>query len=231
MNLKVGYITGFIVVKSLPDYDSYLCKLLDSQFLAQLPKKWARKQYKIGDSDWAAIFDMVGARITLTQKSPQYVRKILEYLLMDACTELNLKIKRTAWVNGYGYHKVAVRPQNGDIGSSRMLAEVLQPYLKKVNTKEYIAENLSFVRYSDDIKAYVVDALCPPGDENKIYKVIHHMEMNRVDVMADASAIPNILGTQGKNIILAQKLCRCDIAVKPLSVSIYDKFQKYYKEA
>jgi len=228
MSLKVGYITGFIVVKSLPDYDSYLCKLLDSQFLAQLPKKWARKEYKIGESDWAAVFDMVGARITLSQKSPQYVRKILEYLLMPACAELNLKIKRTAWVAGYSFHKVAVQPQNGDIGSSRELMAVMKPYIEKINIKNYISENISFVRYSEDLKAYAVNALCPPGHEDKIYKVIHHVEVNKVDVMADASTIPAILGINGRNIILAQKLCKCDIAVKPLSISVFDKFKERY---
>jgi transcription antitermination factor NusA-like protein len=228
MNLNVGYITGFIVMKSLPDYDSYLCKLLDSQFIAQLPKRWARKQYKIGDSDWAAIFDVAGARVTLSQKSPQYVRKILEHLLMPACAELNLKIKRTAWANGGGWHKVAVHPQNGDIGSSRDLEEALKPYLEKINTKDYIAENISFVRYSEDIGTFVVNALCPPGPEDKIYKVIHHMELNRVDIMADNSAIPTILGIKGRNIVLAQKLCKCDIAVKPLSIDTYDKFKKIF---
>ncbi len=207
---------------------SYLCKLLDSQFLAQLPKKWARKEYKIGESDWAAVFDMVGARITLSQKSNQYVRKILEYLLMPACTELNLKIKRTAWVTGYSFHKVAVQPQNCDVGSSGELMAVIKPYIEKINIKDYISENISFVRYSHDLKAFVVNALCPPGHEDKIYKVIHHVEMNQVDVLADASAIPAILGIKGRNIVLAQKLCKCDIAVKPLSVSVFDKFKEKY---
>lgn len=229
MNLKVGYITGFIVVKSLPDYDSYLCKLLDSQFLAQLPKKWSRRQYRIGDSDWAAVFDIAGARVTLSQKSPQYVRKMLEYLLMDAFTGLNMKIKRTAWVDGCGYHKVVVQSrQNGNIKDSRELAEVLKPYLDKINMEKYISENISFVKHSDDIKTFVVNALCPPGDETKIYKVIHHAEMNKIVVMADNTAIPVILGTGGKNIVLAQKLCKVDIEVKPLNVSVFDKFREKY---
>jgi len=34
MVLRIGSLAGFVVLKSLPDYDAYLCKLIDSQFLS-----------------------------------------------------------------------------------------------------------------------------------------------------------------------------------------------------
>ncbi len=143
MVLKVGFLAGFVVLKSLPDYDAYLCKLIDSQFLALLPKKWARKEYRVGESGWAAVFDMKGPRITLSQKSPQYVRKILEYLLLTACTELRLRIKKVARVDGYGYHKVAVEPLKDGIMDSAGLQEALGPARSSLSTRR----NLTSARY------------------------------------------------------------------------------------
>ncbi len=69
--LKVGYLIPFTVIKNMPDHDSYLTVIPQKGILAQLPKKYARKEYRIGDSDWASVFMIKGARITLSQKSSQ----------------------------------------------------------------------------------------------------------------------------------------------------------------
>lgn len=226
MVLKVGFLAGFVVLKSLPDYDAYLCKLIDSQFLALLPKKWARKEYRVGESGWAAVFDMKGPRITLSQKSPQYVRKILEYLLLTACTELRLRIKKVARVDGYGYHKVAVEPLKDGIMDSAGLQEALGPYLKEIDLKEYFSEKISFVRYSRNLREYVVNALCPPGNKSGILRVIHHEEMNKVDVLAESTEVGRILGIKGKNAFSAAKLCQCEIEVRSISLDTYKKYEE-----
>lgn len=226
MSLKIGHLTGFFIVKALPDHDSYLCKLMDTQFFALLPKRWTRKEYKIGESDWAAIFDLRGPRITLSQKSPHYVRKILEYLLSYACRELNLKFKKVAWVNGFPYRKAAMESLDSSIEDSFELFKALKPYLEEIKLSDYFNEEISFVTYSRDIREYVVNALCPPGKRDGILKVIHHSEMNQVNVLADSTMVGQLLGTKARNLITAKKLCQCEIEIKPVSMETFLKFKQ-----
>lgn len=223
---KVGYIVGFIILKALPDYDAYLCKLMDSPLLALLPKKYSRKEYKIGDTDWACIFDMNGPRITLSQKSPQYVKKILEYLLLPILEEKNLKLKHVAWARGFRYHKVAIETPDSVIADSKELYQILQPSLEKINLKEYFSEKISFVKYSKDLKEYVINALCPPGDKNKIWKVIYHEEIGKIVVLVDNSVLGLFIGKGGENCLTASKLCGLEVEIKGISSSVYEMFTK-----
>ncbi|HBE44831.1 MAG TPA: hypothetical protein DDW17_05090, partial [Deltaproteobacteria bacterium] len=226
---KIGYIAGFTVLKTLPDYDAYLCKLMDSPLLALLPKKYSRKEYKVGETDWACIFDMKGPRVTLSQKSPQYVRKILEYLLLPILEEKDLKLKHVAWAGGFRYHKVAIETFNGTIADSKELYQILQPSLEKTNFREYFSEKLSFVKYSKDIKEYVINALCPPGDKNKVWKVIHHEEIGKIVVLVENSVLGLFIGKGGENRTVASKLCRCAVEIKGISSSVYETFTKQSK--
>jgi transcription antitermination factor NusA-like protein len=226
MSHKIGYIVGFTILKALPDYDAYLCKLIDSSFLALLPKKYSRKEYKIGDTDWACIFDIKGPRVTLSQKSPQYVRKILEYLLSPILEEMDLKLKHVAWARGFRYHKVAIETPNGAIADSKELYQALQPFLEKINLKEYFSEKVSFVKYSRDIKEYVINALCPPGDKNKIWKVIYHEEIGKVVILVENSVLGLFIGKGGENYITASKLGGCEVEIKGISSSDYEMFTK-----
>jgi len=223
---KIGYIAGFTILKALPDYDAYLCKLMDSPLLALLPKNHSRKEYKVGETDWACIFDINGPRVTLSQKSPQYVRKILEYLLLPVLEEKNLKLKHVAWGAGFRYHKVAIETPDSVIADSKELYQTLQPSLEKINIKEYFSEKLSFVKYSKDIKEYVINALCPPGDKNKVWKVIHHEEVGKIVVLVESSGIGLFIGKGGENRIVASKLCGCEVEIKGVSSSVYETFTK-----
>lgn len=224
--LRIGYLAGVVVVKAMPDYDAYLCKFIDSQILALLPRRWALRHYKVGETAWAAIYDINGARITLSQKSTQYIRKILEYLLSSACMEHNLKFKKIARMEGARFAKAAVEPMDGDILDSKELYGVLKPYVQDIHLGDYLTERVSFVRYSRDIREYVVNALCPPGPNEKILKVIHHEEMNKVSLLVDNGHVGLFVGEKGRNVMTAKKLCEVDIEIKGISG---DTMEKYYR--
>lgn len=125
----------FSVVKALPNHDSYLCKLHDSQVFALLPKKYARREFRIGESNFAAVFNIEKARVTLSQVSFYYTRRILEYLLFPALKELKLKIKKSAWIAAARYRKVAVESLNGNITDSFQLPRAQRPFFERIDLK------------------------------------------------------------------------------------------------
>jgi len=227
--MKVGYITGFTVLKALPGYDTYLCKLSNSPTLALLPKKWARKEYRVGETDWASIDKIEGPRVTLSQKSPQYIRKILEYLLLPALEEKQLRVKRIARASGFRYCKVAIESLNGEITDSTELYSVLKPYLEKVNLRDYFFEKLSFVAYSSDLTKFVVNALCPPGSRDKIWKVTHHKELRKVVILVDSTCVGLFKGKGGENCLVACKLCSVEVEVRGISTAVYDEFASTWR--
>ncbi len=220
---KVGHIVGFTVIKALPDYDAYLCKLMNYSLLARLPKKYAKKIYKIGEVGWGSIFEAKGPRITLSQKSPQYVRKILEYLLTPVLEENNLQIKHVAWTDGFKYHKVAIAAPDETIPDNKKLYQIIKPSLEEINLKEYLSENVSFVKYSANLKEYVINALCPPGEKSKVLKVIYHEELNKVMVFVEKSVLGIFIGKGGENRIVAAKLCGCEIEIKGINALMFSE--------
>lgn len=226
--LKIGYLVGFMVIKNMPDYDSFLVKLIDSEILALLPREWARKVYKVGETGWAAIFSIEGTRTTLSQKSPQYVRKMLEYLLSDASRLHNFKFKKVAGQKGFPFYKIAIEPLGNGIKTSKDLFILLKPYLEKIRFSDYFGEGekFSFVKYSHDVKEYVINALCPPASPEMIWKVIYYREMNKVDIITDNKYVGVFMGKKGGNVFTASKLCGVEIEVKGISNETYNKFNK-----
>jgi transcription antitermination factor NusA-like protein len=209
--LKVGYLVPFMVIKGLPDYDSYLTTLINKGILAQLPRKYTSKQYKIGETGWASIFAIRGSRIILSQKSPQYVRKILEYLLSPLIQEDKIKFKKVAKVFGSHFYKIAVESSNG--ASGKEIVKMCLPYLEG-KIKDYIDEKIILVKYSKDIERYVINSLAPAPLEH-IQKVIHIEDMNEITVYVDDKYAGLFLGAGGKNAATASKLTGIKVIIFP----------------
>jgi len=131
--IKIGHLLPFIVLKSRPGskpgHGSYLVKILESPLLATLPKQLAIKNYHNEDTGFAAIQEMNGPRITLSQRTPFYVRKMLEHLLADALKKHQLKIKHIGTSKGMPYYKVAVESLSKNITTNKDISSVLKPYL------------------------------------------------------------------------------------------------------
>jgi hypothetical protein len=51
--IHIGYLVPFTILKGLPDYEAYLVVLINKGIMAQLPRKYAMHDYKIGESGWA----------------------------------------------------------------------------------------------------------------------------------------------------------------------------------
>lgn len=207
--LKIGYLVPFMVIKNMPDYDSFLIAISGKGILAQLPKRYANRQYRVGESGWAAVFQIKGARITLSQKSPQYVRKILEYLTIDLIRQNRIKFKKVARVAGSSFYKVAIEPLEDGLSQVDII-KICKPYLGNVH--EYIPERVTLVKYSRDIEEYVTNALSP-APQKAIQKIIYLRDMNTVRVYVEASYVGLFLGKRGANAATAAKLTSVNIEI------------------
>jgi len=206
--LNIGYLVPFTILKALPDYESYLVVLIDKGVLAQLPRKYAMRPYRIGESGWASVFNMKGSRITLSQKSTQYVRKIMEHILTPLLQENRIKVKRVAKMADGTFYKVAVESLTGKSGGD-LLNEV-RPYLEK--TKEHISEKVIIVKYSSDLEEYIANSLVP-APIGKIGNIMVFEGMKEAEVKVPKEFVGKFLGPKAMNVLTAAKLTGYKIEV------------------
>lgn len=207
--MQIGHLVNFFVVKAMPDYDSYLVCLQGGELLALLPKRYANRVYKVGETGWAAVFDIKGARINLSQKSPQYIRKILEYLTAPLIQEKQIRFKKIALVAGASFCKAAVAVEK-DM-SMKDIHALCAPYLTHV--KQYVAEHVILVKYSEDIEEYAVNALFP-GPKRAVKKVISIRDLKTLTVYVDPDSVAVFYGRKGQNVATAAKLTGFNIEIK-----------------
>jgi len=204
--VKVGHLVPVTIVKALPNYDSYLTLIAGTELLALLPKKYANRIFRIGDTTLAAIFQIERNRITLSQKSPQYIRKLMELILAPLLREGKIQVKRAAMVAKCKFAKVAIESLNDTDPVKQCL-----PYLKAA--KQYTDDTITLVRYSNDIKEYIVNALSPAPPE-MVGKVIHFKSSGEADVYVDSAYVGLFLGKGGANVASAAKLTGVAINIK-----------------
>lgn len=208
--LKIGHLAPVTVIKNMPQYESYLVAVPDTGVLAMLPRKYAVKSYLVGDTSWASVFSMSGSRVIVSQKSPQYVKKILEYLMSDLVTEGKIRIKRVARVEGAPFCKVAVESPDGEC-TQRELFEICRPYLNEA--KDYISEKVMIVAYSGDPKEYIVNALAPAPFEAVSRVILYQLEEKGV-VYVESKYLALFLGKKGMNMTTAAKLTGLPLEIK-----------------
>lgn len=212
MIFRVGHLVNFIVVKNLPHHNCYLVGINGSSIYAQLPKEYAKQKYLIGDTGWAAIFQIKGSRTILSQKSPQYIRRMLEYILKDELMKYKIQIKRVAAMKWADTCKVAVSPATMVDALYNIKRE------KKAEIWEKIGLYVQFVGFSKNQKEYVRNAIDHGYDSasNSIKKVINLIGMGKVEVYVDASNIGLFYGKRKVNLFLAEKLTGTEIELKPV---------------
>lgn len=213
--IKVGHIVPFLIVRALPDYDSYFCNILGTELYALLPHKYANEKYQVGSRGWAAIFKMESPKIILSQKSPQFFRKIIESKCHKVLVENDMKVKRVAKISTSDFCKVAIgiNSSNGKVLSAKDLYELFKDYRDEL--REYIKGNIHFIKYSQKIEEYALNALAPAPIE-RAKRVIHYQSMNSVEIVVDKSDAGLFFGKKKANVITAKKLTGVEIEITPV---------------
>lgn len=213
--IKINYLVLFQVVKKLPDHDSLLCNIVGTQLFAQLPKKYAAHDYKIGDTDWAAVFEIKGARITLTQKSPAYIRKLIEYLVSEPLINYELSIKKIGIYQNL--FKILIKTDKNF--TNRDLNEIFKPYINGQEIKKHFPEGkFVFIRYYENIEDLIKSLLLY---EDRIQRVIYFKSLAQATVYSENGSVGLLVGEKGKNLITAKKILQSlvgniDIEIKSL---------------
>jgi len=203
--IKVGYLVNAIVVKAIPDRDSYLTMIPGTEFLPLLPKRYTTRKYKIGDSFIASIYSIDGMRIILSCRSAQFYRKLTEHLLTPLIKEGKIRVKRVATLNNASFVKVSIQGLNEENP-----IKISIPYLKDL--KKYIDETITLVEYSSDLREYVINSLAPAPKEG-VKKVILFQELREVLVLVEPHYMGLFLGKGGLNVALASKLIKLKIKI------------------
>ena len=194
-----------MVVKALPDRDSFLTLIAGTELMALLPKRYANKAYRVGESTIASIFAIEGERITLSQRSSQYFRKLVELLLSPLLQEGRIEVKRAATVLNARFAKVSLRSLDGGDPLS-----VSIPYLKDL--RRYTDDTITLVKFSPDLRDYVVNSLSPAPRE-RVKKVIHFQTLREVLVRVEPPYLGLFLGKGGMNAAVSSKLVGVSIRI------------------
>jgi len=57
-NIKVGHLVPIVIIEDLKDQDSFLTSILGKGMKAILPKKYAIRDYKVGEYSSASIYSI-----------------------------------------------------------------------------------------------------------------------------------------------------------------------------
>jgi len=204
--IKVGYLVECMVVKAIPDYDSYLTMIPKTGFMPLLPKKYATRKFRVGDSLIASVHAINDGRIVLTQKSAQFYRKLTEFFLSPLIREGRIKVRRAAALRNAPFVKVSVQGLDDEDP-----IRISIPYLK--DWKQYVEETITLVEYSPDLREYVVNSLAP-APRDGVRKVILFKELREALVLVDPGYLGLFLGKGGLNVALASKLLKIKIKIE-----------------
>jgi len=204
--IKIGRLVRCAIVKDLPGRDVYLVLVAGTDLLAYLPKRFAGREYGQGEETVAAVFVMGKGKIFLSQRSPQYFRRITEEVLSPIIRDGRVRVRRAASVINGPFAKVSVE----GLGEVDPLMASL-PYLDRV--KEYTTDTITIVRYSADMKEYIVNSLVPaPAD--KVVEVLYSQGLREAVVKGDPRYCGFFVGKGGANVATAAKLLNVRIMIK-----------------
>lgn len=204
--IRIGRLVRCAIVKDLADRDAYLVLVTGTDLLAYLPKRFAGREYRQGEEAVAAVFMMGKGRIFLSQRSPQYFRRITEEALSPIIRDGRVRVRRAASVVNGQFAKVSVE----GLGEVDPLMASL-PYLDRV--KEYTPDTITIVRYSADIEEYIVNSLVPaPAD--KVVEVLYSRGAREAIVRVDPRYCGFFVGKGGANVATAAKLLNVRIMIK-----------------
>lgn len=168
-----------------------------------------KEHFAIGDRIKAVIADVTkGPSIILSRANKDFVQRIFE-MEVPEITEGIIEIKNIVRDPG-SRTKIAVASSDIDpVGACVGMKGI------RIQTivKELEGEKIDIVRYSDDIREYIANALSPANVERVL--VMSEQENDAIAIVDD-DQLSLAIGKQGQNVKLACKLVGWNINVKTL---------------
>ncbi len=168
--------------------------------------------YQVGDQIRALVLavqdNMGGPGILLSRSHPDFIRRLFELEVAEISDE-TVEIKGIAREAGFR-SKIAVISHDAKVDPVGACVGMRGVRVKNI-VRELSGEKIDIVRWSDDVKTYVTNALSPA----KLSKVeIDPDRPNVVHVTTEADQLSLAIGKRGQNVRLSSKLLGLKIDVQ-----------------
>ncbi len=162
------------------------------------------EEYQIGDRIRAYVLDVrsesAGPGVVLSRSHPNFVRALFEIEVSEIGDGI-VEIKGIAREPGYRT-KIAVLSHDEKVDPVGACVGMRGMRVKNI-VRELSGEKIDIIRWSDDTRTYIANALSPA----KLAKVeIDEQDPNLVHVVADADQLSLAIGKRGQNVRLTAKL-------------------------
>lgn len=181
------------------------------------------EEYQVGDRIRAYILDVqsnaAGPSITLSRSHPNFVKMLFKLEVSEIADNI-VEVKGIAREPGYRT-KIAVVSHDAKVDPVGACVGMKGIRVKNI-VRELSGEKIDIVRWSEDMKTYVTNALSPA----KLTKVwLDADSKNIVHVLADAEQLSLAIGKRGQNVRLTAKLLgiKIDIQKDETEVSFEEK--------
>lgn len=182
------------------------------------------EEYQVGDRIRAYVLDVYdnqnGPAIELSRSHPDFVRRLFE-LEVSEITDGIVEIKGIAREPGYRT-KIAVVSQDEKVDPVGACVGMRGMRVKNI-VRELSGEKIDIVRWSPDIKTFVINALSP-AKLSKV-EITGSPEDRAISVIADTDQLSLAIGKRGQNVRLTAKLTgwRIDIQKDDSSITFEEK--------
>lgn len=181
------------------------------------------EEYQIGDRVRAYVMNVQsnpgGPSVILSRSHPDFVRTLFRLEVSEIADGI-VEIKGIAREPGYRT-KLAVSSNDAKVDPVGACVGMRGMRVKNI-VRELAGEKIDIVRWSEDIKTYVTNALSPA----KLAKVwVDEDVPNLVHVIADADQLSLAIGKRGQNVRLTAKLLgmKIDIQKDESEISFEEK--------
>jgi len=180
------------------------------------------EQYVAGDRIRALILNIEnaqnGTQITLSRSHPDFVRRLFE-LEVSEINDKTVEIKAIAREAGFR-SKIAVISHDDKVDPVGACVGLKGIRVKNI-VRELSGEKIDIVRWSDDVKTFVTNALAPA----KLVRLNIDESMRTVNIIVDADQLSLAIGKKGQNARLTAKLTgwKIDIQKEESDISFEEK--------
>ena len=161
------------------------------------------EEYQVGDRIRALLLSVdntpQGPEIILSRSHPDFVRRLFE-LEVSEIADKTVEIKGIAREAGFR-SKIAVVSHDQKVDPVGACVGMRGIRVKNI-VRELSGEKIDIVRWHEDVKTYVTNALAPA----KLVRVNVEPETNTVRVIVDADQLSLAIGKKGQNARLTAKI-------------------------
>jgi N utilization substance protein A len=184
------------------------------------------EEYQIGDRVRAYVMavqsDAVGPAVILSRSDPRFVLKLFQIEVSEIADGV-VEIKGIAREPGYRT-KIAVVSHDGKVDPVGACVGMRGMRVKNI-VRELNGEKIDIIRWSDDVRTYVTNALSPA----KLLKVtVDESDASLVHVVADPEQLSLAIGKRGQNVRLTARLLglKVDIQKDETTISFEEQVAK-----